>query len=142
MLTDPIPPPSGVTSQSPRVPRTHLMFSHTIKGQLYNTELLSKFLSSDVSQSATPRLIDYELLTGDDGKRTVGFGWFAGGRWQVIIYFPLGCIICSLLVEGLLARSDNHRDNDFSFYLTSSSFHLTSLFSIHSCYYPFSCGGT
>jgi alpha-aminoadipic semialdehyde synthase len=27
-----------------------------------------------------PRLIDYELLTDDTtGKRTVGFGWFAGG---------------------------------------------------------------
>lgn len=26
-----------------------------------------------------PRLIDYELITGEDGKRTVGFGWFAGG---------------------------------------------------------------
>lgn len=28
-----------------------------------------------------PRLIDYELLVGEDGKRTVGFGWFAGGEY-------------------------------------------------------------
>jgi alpha-aminoadipic semialdehyde synthase len=27
-----------------------------------------------------PRLIDYELLTEEGGKRTVGFGWFAGGQ--------------------------------------------------------------
>ena len=51
------------------------MFSHTVKGQMYNMELHSKFLGS----ANAPRLIDYELLTGEDGKRTVGFGWFAGG---------------------------------------------------------------
>ena len=61
------------------------MFSHTVKGQLYNMELLGKFLASetaDAVQAGTllPRLIDYELLTGEDGKRTVGFGWFAGGE--------------------------------------------------------------
>jgi len=27
------------------------------------------------------RLVDYELLTGLDGKRTVAFGWHAGGVW-------------------------------------------------------------
>lgn len=27
-----------------------------------------------------PTLVDFELLTSEaDGKRTVGFGWFAGG---------------------------------------------------------------
>ncbi|KAJ7644034.1 Saccharopine dehydrogenase-domain-containing protein [Roridomyces roridus] len=54
--------------------RTHLMFSHTAKGQTYNTGLLSKFLGNPL----TPRLIDYEHLTDDTGKRTVGFGYFAG----------------------------------------------------------------
>lgn len=35
-----------------------------------------------------PRLIDYELLTNDaDGKRTVGFGWFAGGRGLIQFQF-------------------------------------------------------
>lgn len=61
------------------------MFSHTTKGQLYNMALLSKFLSpggQNVHNSNihTPRLIDYELLTAEDGKRCVGFGWFAGGE--------------------------------------------------------------
>ena|ERR1700722_8001053 len=66
------------------VPRTYLMFSHTLKGQAYNMGLLSRFLSDDNSQGDAgellPRLIDYELITGTDGKRTIGFGWFAGGQ--------------------------------------------------------------
>lgn len=61
--------------------RTHLMFSHTAKGQTYNTALLSKFLAPNaaVGDPLSPRLIDYEHLTDGEGKRTVGFGWFAGG---------------------------------------------------------------
>lgn len=47
-------------------------------------ELLSRFLSNPGSPSdkdaLSARLIDYELLVGEDGKRTVGFGWFAGGE--------------------------------------------------------------
>ncbi|KAJ7645472.1 Saccharopine dehydrogenase-domain-containing protein [Mycena polygramma] len=60
--------------------RTHLMFSHTAKGQTYNTALLSRFVadSPGVGNRLLPRLIDYEHLTDNDGKRTVGFGWFAG----------------------------------------------------------------
>ncbi|OSD00329.1 hypothetical protein PYCCODRAFT_1437464 [Trametes coccinea BRFM310] len=86
VLTDPLPAPAANPQgarHSPLVPRTQVMFSHTVKGQLYNMELLSKFLASE-NRSAPeggallPRLIDYELLTGEDGKRTVGFGWFAG----------------------------------------------------------------
>ncbi|KAI0086800.1 Saccharopine dehydrogenase-domain-containing protein [Irpex rosettiformis] len=70
VLTDALTTPSGST-----VSRTHLMFSHTHKGQHYNMELLSKFLEhGDLS----PRLIDYELLTDEEGRRTVGFGWYAG----------------------------------------------------------------
>lgn len=73
VLTDPLPV-SGST-----IPRTHLMFSHTHKGQHYNMELLSKFLGSG---DLSPRLIDYELLADEDGKRTVGFGWYAGGEYR------------------------------------------------------------
>ena len=66
------------------VPRTHLMFSHTIKGQPYNMQLLSKFLTAPSlpDPRLLPRLIDYELLTAETGKRTVGFGWFAGGQYR------------------------------------------------------------
>lgn len=67
------------------IPRTHLMFSHTAKGQPYNTPLLARFIAhpeaSAEDNNVLPRLIDYELLTNEtDGKRTVGFGWFAGGK--------------------------------------------------------------
>ena len=73
------------------VPRTHFMFSHTAKGQEYNVPLLSRFLvggdryadpklAGDKSPpQLAARLVDYELLTGTDGKRTVAFGWHAGG---------------------------------------------------------------
>lgn len=85
--------PSSNPSPSLNPNPTHLMFSHTAKGQPYNTPLLAKFVkhSNDiVSEPFDPfdatfrpafhRLIDYELLT-TDGKRTVGFGWFAGGMY-------------------------------------------------------------
>lgn len=74
------------------IPRTHVMFSHTAKGQTYNTGLLSQFVAStdgilgsgaaefEKTMELWPRLIDYELLTNEEGKRTVGFGWFAGGQ--------------------------------------------------------------
>lgn len=83
VLTSPVP-----TSKGP-VARTHVMFSHTVKGQAYNMQLLSKFLQSPAvpEPHLLPRLIDYELLT-EAGKRTVGFGWFAGGE----ITFFLLCV--------------------------------------------------
>ncbi|KAF8882271.1 Saccharopine dehydrogenase-domain-containing protein [Infundibulicybe gibba] len=71
-----------VTTPSPaHTHRTHLMFSHTAKGQPYNTPLLSRFVAPSNSEHnpLAPTLIDYELLTDSEtGKRTVGFGWFAG----------------------------------------------------------------
>ncbi|KAG9312632.1 Saccharopine dehydrogenase-domain-containing protein [Chiua virens] len=77
LITSPILPSRGAGFGS-RAPRTHLMFSHTTKGQPYNMELLSRFLSQDPQRDLPSRLIDYELLTRPDGKRTVAFGWFAG----------------------------------------------------------------
>jgi hypothetical protein len=83
--------------QDALVPRTHMMFSHTYKGQEYNMPLLSRFLAEGdyyadpnlTGEKPIPqleaRLIDYELLTGPDGKRTVAFGWHAGG---VCLYYP------------------------------------------------------
>ncbi|KZV92569.1 hypothetical protein EXIGLDRAFT_614197 [Exidia glandulosa HHB12029] len=70
-------------------PRTHIMFSHTTKGQPYNMPLLSRFVGS----RDAPTLIDYELLTNEDGTRTVGFGWFAGAAG---------------VVEGLCASAHAH----------------------------------
>nr|XP_019046253.1 alpha-aminoadipic semialdehyde synthase [Kwoniella bestiolae CBS 10118]OCF25183.1 alpha-aminoadipic semialdehyde synthase [Kwoniella bestiolae CBS 10118] len=62
--------------------RKWMMFSHTHKGQTYNTPLLAAFLSPSKGQI----LIDHELLTapstGKDGRptraRVAAFGWYAG----------------------------------------------------------------
>lgn len=85
LITSPVPSPAAAGRL---VPRTHLMFSHTIKGQDYNMPLLSRFLAGgDVFHAGAQsepgleaRLIDYELLTDENSKRTVMFGFYAGGR--------------------------------------------------------------
>ena len=47
-------------------------FSHTIKGQEYNMPLLAKILERKIT------LMDYELVTDEQGKRQIFFGRFAG----------------------------------------------------------------
>jgi len=50
----------------------YIFFSHTIKGQLNNRELLQQVLAQGC------RLSDYEAITDENGSRTVAFGYFAG----------------------------------------------------------------
>ena len=52
--------------------KTYLYFSHTIKEQKYNRELLRKMLEFNI------RMVDYEVLTDVNGKRLIGFGRYAG----------------------------------------------------------------
>jgi saccharopine dehydrogenase (NAD+, L-lysine forming) len=52
--------------------KTYLFFSHTIKKQHHNKEMLQQILKKQI------RLIDYELLTDDQGFRILGFGRWAG----------------------------------------------------------------
>ncbi|MEM1328401.1 MAG: NAD(P)-dependent oxidoreductase [Bacteroidota bacterium] len=52
--------------------KTYFFFSHTIKAQAYNRDLLRAILEKNI------RLIDYEVLTDDKGKRLIAFGRFAG----------------------------------------------------------------
>jgi saccharopine dehydrogenase (NAD+, L-lysine forming) len=52
--------------------KTYLFFSHTIKKQPYNQELLRTILERRI------RLIDYEVLTDDRGERLIAFGYYAG----------------------------------------------------------------
>ena len=47
-------------------------FSHTIKKQPYNKSLLQAILEKKI------QLIDYETLLGEDKKRIIGFGRYAG----------------------------------------------------------------
>lgn len=52
--------------------KTHFFFSHTIKKQEYNRELLQTILKKQI------RLIDWECLTNKNGKRLIAFGRYAG----------------------------------------------------------------
>ncbi|MBC6611172.1 alanine dehydrogenase [Hymenobacter sp. BT507] len=52
--------------------KTYLFFSHTIKKQPANRELLRQVLQKRIT------LIDYELLTNERGERIIAFGRWAG----------------------------------------------------------------
>lgn len=52
--------------------KTYFFFSHTVKKQEYNKKLLQAILQKNIT------LIDYELLTDENGIRLLGFGRFAG----------------------------------------------------------------
>lgn len=52
--------------------KTYFFFSHTIKEQPYNRTLLQAVLEKKI------RLIDYEVLTDERGRRLIAFGRFAG----------------------------------------------------------------
>lgn len=52
--------------------KTYLFFSHTIKKQPYNRELLKKILALGI------KLVDYEVITDPAGVRLIAFGYYAG----------------------------------------------------------------
>lgn len=52
--------------------KTHFFFSHTIKKQAYNRELLRTIMSKKI------RLIDWECLTDLSARRLIAFGRYAG----------------------------------------------------------------
>jgi alanine dehydrogenase len=52
--------------------KTYFFFSHTIKKQHYNRNLLLEILKKNI------RLIDYETLTDQNNNRIIAFGRFAG----------------------------------------------------------------
>ncbi|MEY4936821.1 MAG: hypothetical protein RIS64_3180, partial [Bacteroidota bacterium] len=52
--------------------KTYFFFSHTVKKQVYNRQLLQSILQKNI------KLIDYELLTDDHGLRLIAFGRYAG----------------------------------------------------------------
>ena len=64
--------------------KTYLFFSHTIKGQEYNMPLLKEILQKNIT------LIDYELVKGKNGKRTIFFGNFAGYAGMIDTLWLLG----------------------------------------------------
>lgn len=52
--------------------KTYMFFSHTIKQQAYNRDMLRAILENNI------RLIDHELIADNEGKRLIGFGHYAG----------------------------------------------------------------
>jgi alanine dehydrogenase len=52
--------------------QTYLFFSHTIKGQPYNMEMLKRLMELECN------LIDYELIVGETGNRLITFSRYAG----------------------------------------------------------------
>ena len=65
--------------------KTYLIFSHIIKKQVYNRNLLQAALKKKI------HLLDYEVLTNREGLRIIGFGRFAGlvGAYSGIRAFGL-----------------------------------------------------
>lgn len=52
--------------------KTYFFFSHTLKAQPYNRDLMLDILKKNI------RLIDHETLTYSTGERAIGFGRYAG----------------------------------------------------------------
>ncbi len=52
--------------------KTYFFFSHTFKLQPYNAKLLRAILDKKI------RLVDYEVIKDENGKRLIGFGRYAG----------------------------------------------------------------
>ena len=52
--------------------KTYFFFSHTIKKQPYNQKLMRELLDKKI------RMVDYETLTDQSGKRIIAFGRWAG----------------------------------------------------------------
>lgn len=63
---------------------TYAYFSHTIKGQPYNLEMLRRLVELGCN------LVDYECITDDDGRRLVFFGRHAGLAGMLDTLWTLG----------------------------------------------------
>ncbi|KAG2207514.1 hypothetical protein INT47_004264, partial [Mucor saturninus] len=57
--------------------KTYVFFSHTHKGNKKNMPMLQKILDKNI------RLIDYELMKDETGKRLVAFGHYAGNAGMI-----------------------------------------------------------
>ena len=64
--------------------KTYVIFSHVIKGQSYNMQMLRKLMELNCS------MIDYEKITDSDGRRLIFFGRFAGLAGMLNTLWSLG----------------------------------------------------
>lgn len=70
--------------------KTYAFFSHTIKAQEENMELLDAILEKNI------RLIDYEKMLDANGQRLVAFGKYAGVSGMINILHGLGLRLLAL----------------------------------------------
>ncbi|KAJ3270540.1 hypothetical protein HDV01_007743 [Terramyces sp. JEL0728] len=70
--------------------KTYMYFSHTHKGQHYNMPMLKSVMDKKI------RLLDYELLTDEHGKRLVQFSKFAGYAGMIDGLHSLGLRLLAL----------------------------------------------
>jgi len=65
--------------------KVYLYFSHIIKKQIYNRDLLIKMIDLNI------KMIDYEVIKDNTGKRLLGFGKFAGivGAYNTFLTYGL-----------------------------------------------------
>ena len=64
--------------------KTYAFFSHTIKGQPYNMDMLRRLMELGC------QLIDYERITDEDGRRLIFFSRFAGLAGAIDSLWALG----------------------------------------------------
>jgi saccharopine dehydrogenase (NAD+, L-lysine forming) len=64
--------------------KTYILFSHVIKGQLYNMGMLRKMIKLGCN------LIDYERISDDQNKRLIFFGKYAGLAGMINTLWSLG----------------------------------------------------
>lgn len=62
----------------------YMFFSHTMKGQPYNMEMLQALVDNKCT------LFDYELVTDDESRRLIFFGRFAGLAGMIDTLWTLG----------------------------------------------------
>ncbi|XP_072178275.1 alpha-aminoadipic semialdehyde synthase, mitochondrial-like [Diadema setosum] len=70
--------------------KTYCFFSHTIKAQTENMPMLDQLLEKNI------RLVDYEKIVDDSGKRLVAFGKFAGIAGMINILHGIGLRLLAL----------------------------------------------
>ncbi len=64
--------------------KTYIFFSHVIKGQKQNMPMLKRMMELKC------RLIDYELVTDDKGRRLIFFGKYAGLAGMIDTFWAFG----------------------------------------------------
>ncbi|MHC5201560.1 NAD(P)-dependent oxidoreductase [Myroides sp. LJL119] len=83
--------------------KTYLIFSHTIKKQIHNRELLQACLRENIT------LMDHETLVNQDNKRIIGFGRYAGivGAYNTLRAFGIKYELFNLAKAETLKTKDD-----------------------------------